>query len=210
MKVLLVNGSPNKEGCTNRALLEIQNTLRTEGIESDIFWIGKKPIAGCIACGQCARKGKCVFDDVVNECAATVKDYDGYVFGSPVYYASANGAMTAFMDRLFFSAFCAGNNAFYLKPAAAVASARRAGTTATLDQMNKYFQLMQMPIVSSSYWNEVHGSTPEDVEKDEEGLQTMRTLARNMAWFLKCKEIGMKHGVPLPKQEPHVSTNFIR
>ena len=209
MKVLLVNGSPNKEGCTYTALSEVAKTLNSEGIETEIFHIGKKPIAGCLGCQKCMELGKCVFDDVVNECLAKIEDFDGFVFGSPVYYASANGAMSAFMDRLFITELCTGKNAFYLKPAAAVVSARRAGTTATFDQMNKYFTMTQMPVISSQYWNMVHGNTPEEVRQDLEGLQTMRTLGRNMAFMLKCKEAGLKAGISLPEREEPAETNFI-
>lgn len=210
MKVILVNGSPHQKGCTYTALEEAAKALRTEGIDTEIFQIGTKPIVGCMACGTCQEKGSCVFDDRVNEFLSLAKDADGFIFGSPVYYASANGALTAFMDRAFFSDMWSGRQSFYLKPAAAVVSARRAGTTAAFDQLNKYFTISQMPVISSQYWNMVHGFTPEDVQKDLEGLQTMRTLGKNMAWFLKCKEAGIKAGVPLPAQEEHVATNFIR
>lgn len=211
MKVLLVNGSPNKEGCTFTALSEIQKTLAEEGIDSEIFWIGKKAIGGCIACGQCRTKGKCVFDDKVNEFTALAQQADGFIFGSPVYYSGVNGSLMSFMDRVFFSSGGQSPKPFALKPAAAVVSARRAGTTSSIDQINKYFMIQQMPIVSSRYWNMVHGNTPEEVQQDEEGLQIMRILARNMAWLLKLKEAGEKAGVPLPKQEEQIHfTNFIR
>lgn len=206
MKVLLINGSPNEKGCTFTALSEVANTLKTEGIESEIFHIGKGPIVGCMGCGGCAKSGKCVFDDRVNECAEKVNDFDGFVFGSPVYYASATGSMIAFMDRLF----TIKSGAFSMKPAAAVVSARRAGTTATLDQMNKYFAFAQMPIISSRYWNMVHGNTPDEVRRDEEGLQIMQTLAKNMAFILKCKEAGLAAGISLPDPVEPVYTNFIR
>ena len=206
MKVLLVNGSPHKEGCTHAALSEVAKTLMEEGIEAEIFWIGNQPIGGCIACGGCGRTGKCVFDDVVNEFRAKALEADGFIFGSPVHYASASGNMTAFMDRLFYS----GGRDFYLKPAAAVTSARRAGTTATFDQLNKYFTISQMPIVSSRYWNMVHGSNAQQVQLDEEGLLTMRILGRNMAYILRCQEAAKKAGVPMPKLETPVFTNFIR
>ena len=210
MKVLLVNGSPHKNGCTYTALSEVAKTLNAEGIETEIFHIGTKPIAGCLGCQKCMELGKCVFDDAVNICLEKISEFDGFVFGSPVYFASANGAMSAFMDRLFIAEMCSGKNAFYLKPAACVVSARRAGTTATFDQMNKYFTISQMPVVSSQYWNMVHGNTPEEVEKDLEGLQVMRTLARNMAFMLKCREAGLKAGVKLPEREEYLETNFIR
>ena len=210
MKVLLVNGSPHKEGCTYTALKEIANALNREGLGADFFWIGNKPLSGCIACKTCVTRHACVFDDKVNEFLNLAADYDGFIFGTPVHWAGATGAMTSFLDRVFYADFCGGRNSFYLKPAAAVMSARRAGTTATWDQMNKYFGLMQMPIINSRYWNMVHGARPEDVVKDEEGIQVMRILGKNMAWFLKCREAGEKAGVPLPEQEQITFTNFIR
>ena len=211
MKVLLINGSPHKNGCTYTALSEVANALEKEGIETEIFWIGIKPIAGCIACGNCERNGKCVFDDVVNECREKAKDFNGFIFGSPVHYASAGGAITSFMDRLFFSDMYINNSdTFRLKPAACVVSARRSGTTATFDQLNKYFTINEMPIVSSRYWNMVHGMTPEEVMQDKEGLAVMRTLGKNMAYMLKCIDAAEKAGVPLPEREEPVSTNFIR
>jgi len=206
MKVILVNGSPKKEGCTFTALSEIKNTLIEEGIEAEIYHIGKD-IVGCRACGACSKLGKCVIDDKVNEFVEIARNADGFIFGSPVHYAAAGGNITSFMDRAFFS----GKGAFAFKPAAAIVSARRGGTTAAFDQLNKYFTISQMPVISSRYWNMVHGSNPEDVLKDEEGMQTMRVLARNMAWFLKLREAGDKLGVELPKQEETVKrTNFIR
>ena len=210
MKVLLVNGSPHEKGCTYTALAEIATTLESEGIETQIFWLGIKPLSGCIACKTCAKIGKCVFNDKVNEFLAIANNFDGYIFGSPVHWAAASGAITSFMDRIFYAANCSGKKIFYLKPAAAIVSARRAGATAAFDQLNKYFTLMQMPIIASQYWNMVHGAKPEDVKKDLEGLQTMRTLARNMAFYLRCKEAGLKAGVPLPTQEVGIYTNFIR
>ena len=210
MKVLLVNGSPHKKGCTWTALGEAAKTLNEEGIDTEIFWIGIKPLAGCTACKSCAKTGRCMFDDSVNDFLDIAKDADGFVFGSPVHYASASGAMTSFMDRVFYSDLQAGRKTFALKPAAAVVSARRAGTTTTFDQLNKYFTVSEMPVVSSRYWNMVHGAKPEDVKKDLEGLQTMRILARNMAFFLKCKEAGIRAGVQLPVRENTVFTNFIR
>ena len=210
MKVLLINGSPHTNGCTYTALQEIANTLKIEGIDSDIFQVGTRPLAGCIACKVCAEKGQCVFNDRVNEFLDVAKDFDGFIFGSPVHYAAASGAITSFMDRAFYTNACSGKNLFYLKPAAAIVSARRAGTTAALDQLNKYFTISQMPIISSNYWNMIHGAKPEDVAQDVEGLQIMRTLARNMAWFLKCKEAGQKAGVSLPASEERVFTNFVR
>lgn len=211
MKVLLVNGSPHKSGCTNRALEEVAATLQKEGIETEMFWIGNKPIGGCIACKRCVQTGKCVFDDVVNTCREKAYEADGFVFGTPVHYGAASGNMTAFMDRLFYSELGGNQNkAFYLKPAAAVISARRAGTTAAFDQMNKYFTIQEMPVASSRYWNMVHGAVPEQVEEDLEGLYTMRVLGRNMAYLLKCQEAAKKAGVALPEWEPAIFTNFVR
>lgn len=211
MKVLLVNGSPHKSGCTNRALEEVAETLQKEGSETEMFWIGNKPIGGCIACKRCVQTGKCVFDDVVNTCREKAYKADGFVFGTPVHYGAASGNMTAFMDRLFYSELGGNQNkAFYLKPAAAVISARRAGTTAAFDQMNKYFTIQEMPVASSRYWNMVHGAVPEQVEEDLEGLYTMRVLGRNMAYLLKCQEAAKKAGVALPEREPAIFTNFVR
>lgn len=210
MKVLLINGSPHEKGCTYTALREVADSLEKEGIEADFFWIGTKPLPGCIACKSCIEKKQCVFNDKVNDFLAIAASADGFVFGSPVHYAAATGAITSFMDRVFYADLLAGRQSFYLKPAAAVVSARRAGTTATFDQLNKYFTISEMPVISSRYWNMVHGATPEDVKKDLEGLQIMRVLARNMAWFLKCKDAGMKAGVPFPAEEENIYTNFIR
>lgn len=210
MKVLLFNGSPHSKGCTYTALNEIAKTLKEEGIDSEIYNIGPKAIAPCKACYACAKLGKCVIDDEVNEFIEFAKDFDAFVFGSPVYYAAAAGSAVSFLNRAFFSASKSGKKVFSHKPAAAVASARRAGTSATLDQLNKYFTISQMPIISGRYWNMVHGSTPEDVQSDLEGMQNMRILARNMAYYLKCIEAGKKAGVELPKQEEVIYTNFIR
>ena len=206
MKVLLVNGSPNEHGCTYTALAEIAKTLNEGGIGTDFLWLGNKPIGGCLDCGKCHSLGHCVMSDAVNEFTAIAGDYDGFVFGSPVYYSGMNGSMKSFLDRVFFS----NGGKLRYKPAAAVVSARRAGTTSTLDQMNKYFQITEMPIISSRYWNMVHGNRPEEVVQDLEGMQIMRTLGRNMAWFLKLKEAGDAAGIPYPEQEPRVGTNFIR
>jgi multimeric flavodoxin WrbA len=210
MRVLLVNGSPHARGCTYTALTEIAVTLASEGIESEIFQVGTEPLAGCTACGHCGREGRCVFDDVVNEFLDLAGDADGFVFGSPVHYAGATGAMTSFMDRAFYTNLRAGRGLFYLKPAACIVSARRAGTTAAFDQLIKYMTISEMPVISSRYWNMVHGATPEQVRQDLEGLQTMRILARNMAWFLRCKEAGARAGVALPEREEITFTNFIR
>ena len=211
MKVLLINGSPNEHGCTYTALSEISDTLKAEGVDSDFFWIGKKAMQGCIACGKCREKKACVFQDKVNEFTALAQNYDGFIFGSPVYFSGMNGSLMSFMDRVFFSAAGHNPHPFRYKPAAAVVSARRAGTTSALDQINKYFLHQQMPVISSRYWNMVHGNTPEEVKQDLEGLQILRVLARNMAWFLRLKEAGEKAGVPLPMQEDQrIATNFIR
>lgn len=206
MKVLLINGSPHKEGCTYTALAEIAATLEKEGVEAEIVWLGQTATIGCMGCGTCAKLGKCVHDDIVNVIAEKAKTCDGLIVGSPVHYAAASGQITCVLDRLFYSA---GGSLRY-KPAAAIASARRAGTTATLDQLNKYFTINQMPIVSSRYWNMVHGNTPDQVRQDEEGMQIMRYLGRNMAWLLKCIEAGRAAGVPMPEQEKPARTNFIR
>ncbi len=211
MKVLLLNGSPNKEGCTYTALSEIQKTLAIEGVESEIYHIGKNPIAPCRACRACAKLFKCVIDENVNEFLDYAKSFDGFIVGSPVYYAAAAGGVVSFLNRAFFAASMSKRaEIFTYKPAAAIVSARRAGTTAALEQLNKYFTITQMPIISGRYWNMVFGQTPDDVRKDIEGLQNMRFLARNMAYYLKCIEAGKKAGIELPKQEEVEFTNFIR
>lgn len=207
MKVILVNGSPHEKGCTYTALCEAQKALEANGIETELFRISNKPISGCISCGTCRKIGKCCIDsDTVNEFVETAKSADGFIFGSPVHYASACGAITAFMDRAFYS----GGAALRGKPAAAVVSCRRGGASAAFDQMNKYFTINCMPVVSSNYWNQVHGNSPEEVLQDEEGLQTMRVLANNMAWLLKCIELGKQNGVTFPEFEQKIMTNFIR
>lgn len=211
MKVLLFNGSPHKNGCTYTALEEIAKTLKDEGIDSEIYQIGIKSITPCRGCFACAKIGRCVInDDDVNNFVEYAKDFDGFVFGSPVHYGSACGGITAFLDRAFFVNFTGGKKVFEHKPGAAIASARRAGTTATLDQLNKYFAITEMPMISGRYWNMVHGASPDEVNQDLEGMQNMRILARNMAWFLKLKEVGENAGIPMPKQEEIVHTNFIR
>lgn len=206
MKVLMLNGSPHKSGCTDRALREIASALHEEGVSSEIVWIGAKPVGGCMGCGGCGKTGRCVFDGGVNAFVDKARETDGFVFGSPVHYASASGSVTGFLDRAFYS----GSSAFRGKPGAAVVSARRAGTTAAFDQLNKYFGICQMPVVSANYWNMVHGSSAADVEQDLEGLQTMRVLGRNMAWLLKCIAAGRAAGVQAPQQEKKQQTNFIR
>lgn len=210
MKVLLVNGGPHKEGNTNAALKEIANQLKKEGVESEIFWIGLDAISGCRACFACGKLKKCVIDDCVNDFLEKASEADGFIFASPVHWGGASGALTSFMDRIFYADLVGGGSRFYLKPAASVSTARRAGTTATWDQLNKYFGLMQMPIVTSQYWNLVHGAPGGHIEEDFEGLQTMRTLARNMAFMLKCKEVALKNGVSLPEREQTTFTSFIR
>ena len=209
MKVLLVNGSPHKNGCTHTALCEVGRALNRNEIDTDIFWIGVKPIAGCTGCHACDKKGKCVFNDTVNEFLDIAGDYDGFVFGTPVHWGGVCGGMTSFLDRAFYADLRGGGNRFLLKPVASVISARRAGTTATWDQINKYFALMQMPIISSRYWTIVHGAKPSEVERDIESMQTMRILGKNMAYFLKCKDVAMKMGISLPEQEQVEYTNFI-
>ena len=207
MKVMLVNGSPHEHGCTAAALDVIAKTLKEEGIETELFWLGTEPIGGCISCRACAKLGKCAFEGKVTEFAEKAKTADGFIFGSPVHYAALSGNMASFMDRLFFST---PGEVFCHKPAAGIISARRGGTTAAYEQFNKYFGISQMPIVSSRYWNMVHGSKAEDVLKDEEGVTCMKMLARNMAYLLKCRAAADAAGVPLPKQEPFAKTNFIR
>ena len=206
MKVILVNGSPHEHGCTYTALSEIEGVLQAEGIETEIFWVGKQPISGCLACGACRKLGKCVIDDKVNEFVEKAESADGFIFGSPVHYAGASGMITSFLDRAFY-----GKGGVYQgKPGAAISCCRRGGASATFDQLNKYFPIRSMPIVSSQYWNMVHGNTPDEVRQDLEGLQTMRTLGRNMAWLLKCIEAGKKNGIEFPEHEAKVATNFIR
>ena len=210
MQVLLVNGSPHQHGCTYTALCEAAEALQKNGVETDLFWIGNKPLSGCIACKSCVKNSLCVFQDTVNAFLEIAGMYDGFLFGTPVHWGAASGAMTSFLDRAFYADLNGGGNRFWLKPAAAVISARRAGTTATWDQINKYFALMQMPIISSRYWNIVHGTNPEEIKKDKEGMQTMRILGNNMAYFLKCRELAEKTGIPKPEQETITFTNFIR
>lgn len=209
MKVLLVNGSPHEKGCTYTALSVVADALNAEGIETEIFHIGTEAISGCHGCGACKKLklGKCVIDDIVNVFAEKARTADGFVFGSPVHYASVAGNLVSFMDRFFYSSSA---DTLRMKPAAAVVSARRAGTTATFDIINKYFTISEMPIVSSRYWNMVHGALPADVLKDEEGIATMRTLAHNMAYMLKALDAAKEAGLELPAEEPRIRTNFIR
>jgi multimeric flavodoxin WrbA len=208
MKVILVNGSPNKNGCTYTALTETAGALEKQEIETEIFHIGTTPISGCIGCGSCRKTSKCFMQDSVNEFLEKALQANGFIFGSPVHFASASGALTSFMDRAFFTNM--GNVILGNKPAAAVVSCRRGGTTAAFEQINKYFTMSNMPVVSSQYWNSVHGTNPEEVKQDLEGMQTMRTLGNNMAWLLKCIAAGYRSGINLPEKEPRVRTNFIR
>ena len=207
MKVLLINGSPKVKGCTYTALTEIAKELEKENIEAEIFHVGNKPVRGCMACGGCYKtNGVCVFnDDTVNEALEKAKEADGFIFGSPVHYAAASGAITSFLDRFFYA-----GNSFQYKPGGAIVSCRRGGSTAAFEQLNKYFTISNMPVVSSQYWNMVHGNTPEEVKQDLEGMQTMRTLGKNMAWLLKSIQAGKEAGISLPEKESRAVTNFIR
>ena len=206
MKVLLVNSSPKPDGCTYTALREIADTLIVCGVEAEIMQLGRDAISGCRACGACGKLGRCVIDDAVNLAAEKMKECSGLIIGSPVHYAAASGAASSFMDRLFFSA----GRVLRGKPGAAVVSARRAGTTAALDELNKYFTINAMPVVSSTYWNMVHGNTPEEVRKDAEGMQVMRNLARSMAWMIKAFQAADQSGLDRPLYESGNRTNFIR
>ena len=208
MKVLLLNGSSHPHGCTNTALQAIATALEAAGIQTEILFLGNEPVWDCTACGTCeALPGRCVFDgDIVNQVIAKAEAADGFVFGTPVYYSHPSGRILSVLDRTFY----AGKAAFVHKPAAAIASARRAGTSASLDVLQKYFTISQMPVVSSTYWTMVHGSKPEDVLQDAEGLQTMRNLAANMAWVLRCIEAGKEAGIQPPQAESGARTNFIR
>jgi len=206
MKVLMLNGSPHKEGCTYTALCEVEKVLREKGIETEIFQIGTESVAGCIACGACFKTSKCFRNDKVNEFIDKSREADGFIFGSPVYYAGASGQISAFLDRVFYGR----TDIFAGKPGAAVVSCRRGGASAAFDQINKYFTISKMPVVSSQYWNQVHGNTPEEVVQDLEGMQTMRTLGEFMAWILKCIEAGKNAGIQVPVGETPIKTNFIR
>lgn len=206
MKVLLINGSPHKNGCTNRALEEVLQTLKKDGIDGEILYLGTAPIADCIACGHCHGSKGCVFQDIVSKVGEHLEEYDGLVVGSPVYYAGPTALVQAFLDRLFY----AYGDKLVGKPGAAVLSCRRSGNTASFDRINKYFTINRMPVVSSQYWNNVHGAqnSPAEVEKDEEGLQTMRVLGHEMARFLRLIELGKKEGISFVPEEPHIFTNF--
>lgn len=206
MKALLINGSPREHGNTCTALMEVADELKLKGIDTELLWVGKQDVRGCIACMKCRQMGKCVFDDIVNKTGERLDEFDALVVGSPVYYATMAGTLKCFMDRLFY-AF--GAKLAY-KPAAAVVCARRGGLTATFDQINKFFTINCMPVVSSQYWNQLHGGAPGEAEQDVEGMQTMRTLADNMAWLLKCIECGKSNGIDRPQREPTQFMNFIR
>ena len=207
MKVILLNGSPHKKGTTFRSLEEVAKTLKESGVESEIVWIGNSPIRGCIGCYSCRKTGKCAFSDAEFEnIAQKIKDADGLVIGSPVYYASISGTLKCLLDRLF---FCYGGS-FKGKIGAAVAVARRAGTTATLDIINKYFMISEMPVVSSTYWNMAHGTNYEEAECDMEGMQTMRNLGKNMAWLIKSRKVAAENGDRVPETERGNRTNFVR
>ena len=206
MQVLLVNGSPHEHGCTHRALEEVARTLAQEGIDSRIFWLGAAPVGGCVGCGGCGQGQGCVFDGPVNQLAQAAAQADGLIFGSPVYYAAPSANLCGAMERLFMSA----GRSLRFKPAAAVVSARRAGTSAALDRIQKFFTFNSMLVVGSKYWTNVHGGCPADVEQDLEGLQTMRQLGRNMAWVLKSLEAGRAAGLAQPAQEAPIKTSYIR
>lgn len=206
MKVLLINGSPHKQGCTYTALKEVADTLEAEGVQTEFAWVGAKPVAGCVACGSCAKTGRCFQnDDEVNAIIEKLPEIDGIVVGSPVYYSGPSGQIHAFLDRLFYA-----GSGFAGKVGASVVSCRRGGASASYDVLNKYFGMNNMPIATSQYWNQVHGNTPDEVRQDAEGMQTMRTLGKNIAWMLKCIEAGRKAGIELPEYEPALRTNFIR
>jgi len=209
MKVLLINGSPKEKGCTAVALSEFATELKAQGITTENYWIGTKPISGCVSCGFCAKtkSGKCAIDDQVNVFLKKSEEFDGFVFGSPVYFAGPNSSLTAFMDRVF---YVGRNTIFPHKPACAVVSNRRAGSSASLDRLNKYFTISQMPVVSSRYWNGIHGNTPDEARQDLEGLQIMRYLAKNMAWLLKCISAGKEKGILPPVLDKQIKTNYIR
>ena len=206
MKVLLINGSPNKEGCTYTALHEVEMVLWQHGIETELLYLGKKPVAGCIACMKCIETGHCFRDDAVKEIQGRLAEFDAIILGSPVYYSQPTGQITSFCQRLF---FCK-EGEMAGKFGASVVSCRRGGASATFEQLNQFFTISNMPVVSSQYWNSVHGFTPEDVRKDEEGLQTMRSLGKNMAWLRKSREAAIKQGIEAPVYEPRLRTHFIQ
>ncbi len=205
-KVLLINGSPHEHGCTDVALQEVIKTLQKRGIETELLWLGNQAIPGCIACGRCFQSGRCVFDDKVNEVNARAGEFDGLIVGAPVYYGGPCAQITAFLDRLFYSS----HGCWADKPASCVVTCRRGGATAAYQRLLMYFQMSNMPVVTSQYWNQIHGNTPEEARQDAEGLQTMRTLGENMAWLLQCIACGRQNGVQPPAREPFIATNFIR
>ena len=205
MKVLLVNGSPHEKGCTYTALTLVEKSLVQTGLETEIFWVGAQPVGGCSGCGGCRGSGHCVYDDVVNRFLEKAEAADGFVFGSPVHYAGISGNMKGLLDR----AFSANKAAFSYKPAALAVSARRAGTTAALDELMKYPTIDQMPVISAGYWPMVHGQTPADVLQDAEGCGIMAQLGRNLAWVLQCLALGKENGIPHPEPCPLPRTNFI-
>lgn len=205
-KVLMINGSPHEFGCTYTALKEVADTLEKNGVETEFLYLGTKPMADCIACGKCKTDGRCVFDDQVNKVLESLDEYSGIVFGSPVYYGGPSGRLCAFMDRLFYS--CGGRMAG--KFAAAVVSCRRGGASAAFQRLNKFFTMSNMHVVSSQYWNQIHGNTPEQAVQDLEGMQTMRTLGQNMAWLIKSVEAGRAAGIAAPVYEQPIKTNFVR
>lgn len=202
MKVLLINGSPNQSGCTYTALHEVETTLQANGIETELLYLGKKPIA----CGACMKTGHCFRDDMVQEIQKRLDEFDGIVIGSPVYYSAPTGQLISFLNRLFYAT----EGRMAGKLGASVVSCRRGGASATFEQLNQYFTISNMPVVASQYWNSVHGFTPDDVRRDKEGLQTMRTLGQNMAWLLKCIESGRQNGITKPEYEPRIRTHFIQ
>lgn len=208
MKVLLINGSPHQFGSTYTALREVADTLEKHGVATEMYHIGAGEIRDCVGCGNCFKTGKCVFDDGVNEISSRLVEFDGMVVGSPVYYASAAGQLCCFLDRLFYSNY--GNNKMAGKFGAAVVACRRGGASAAFDRINKYFTISNMPVVSSQYWNSVHGNNPEEVKQDLEGMQTMRTLGENMAYLLKNHIAGHQNQVEFPEYERMQMTNFIR
>ena len=206
-KILLISGSPRHGGCTYTALREVATALEKNGVVTELIEIGAKPVAGCIACGKCRSTGRCVFDDdAVNRISEKLDDYDGIVVGSPVYYAGPSGQICAFLDRLFYSS----GGRMAGKIGAAVVSCRRGGASSAFDRLNKYFQISNMVVASSQYWNQVHGNSPDEVRRDIEGMQTMRTLGQNIAWLVKSIEVGRQAGIPYPTYEPKTFTNFIK
>lgn len=206
MKTLLINGSPHKDGCTFTALSEIAGVLTKHGVETEILQIGPKAVPDCIACDYCESHDHCVFNDQVNEVIERLDTIDALIVGSPTYYAGPSGQVTSFLDRLFYTA----GHRMAGKPAAAIVSCRRGGASAAFDRLNKYFAISNMVIVTSQYWNQVHGNTPDEVRRDLEGMQTMRTLGENMAWLLRCLAVAKEHGVAPPVYEKATHTNFIR